>query len=376
MKTGLLIAATVGTASAQQIKWGPYNSRTWCGPSDGMYETQAKCEAAANTLHMKFASAAGNEWHAGCLVQNDKEGKKKVYYSPLTTDGTHEQSTNGGYLCKRKIAVKLSDEFCSATNGMIESEMECQDAAAQEGLTYKAVAGNNWEQGCIHHNAGGGVYFVEGAGGKDAPDSGFLCHQPSQCYCKNEATGKDIGTVKKNAICGIPHNSCGSCDGDLELKGDGKHQWCGPKMVPCKCETAAGKVLGVVHSTKKCYGTSHNSCESCNDGYELAGTGNHQYCKAAVVPCKCENKAGVSKGVIHSTKKCFGASHNSCESCIDGHHLKGDGTHQWCGKCKHKECGDWSCADWCQCFDASKESVYVSNGCSDDGLDSCNCNNE
>ena len=142
---------------------------------------------------------------------------------------------------------------------MIESEMECQDAAAQAGLTYKAVAGNNWEQGCIHHNAGGGVYFVEGAGGKDAPDSGFLCHQPSQCYCKNEGTGKIMGTVKKNAICGIPHNSCGSCNGDLELKGDGKHQWCGPKMVPCKCETAAGKVLGVVHSTKKCFGASHNS---------------------------------------------------------------------------------------------------------------------
>ena len=372
---------------------------------------------------MPFASAAGNEWHAGCLVQNGN-----VYYSPLTTDGAHKQSTNGGYLCKRKvsagtnihcrsrsrrgsvcgrarlpqhrppplplslsrivappapltlrcspaqIAVEERKEFCSATNGMIESEMECQDAAAQAGLTYKAVAGNNWEQGCIHHKGGGGVYFVEGAGGKDAPDSGFLCHQPSQCYCKNEGTGKIMGTVKKNAICGIPHNSCGSCNGDLELKGDGKHQWCGPKMVPCKCETAAGKVLGVVHSTKKCYGTSHNSCESCNDGYELAGTGNHQYCKAAVVPCKCENKAGVSKGVIHSTKKCFGASHNSCESCIDGHHLKGDGKHQWCGKCQHKECGDWSCADWCQCFDASKESVYVSNGCSDDGLDSCNCN--
>jgi hypothetical protein len=48
MKTGLLIAATVGTASAQQIKWGPYNSRTWCGPSDGMYETQAKCESAVS----------------------------------------------------------------------------------------------------------------------------------------------------------------------------------------------------------------------------------------------------------------------------------------------------------------------------------------
>jgi hypothetical protein len=35
-------------------------------------------------------------------------------------------------------------------------------------------------------------------------------------------------------------------------------------------------------------------------------------------------------------------------------------------------CMDWSCKQWCECFDEKVN--YASFGCGDDGIDTCKCN--
>ena len=43
--------------------------------------------------------------------------------------------------------------------------------------------------------------------------------------------------------------------------------------------------------------------------------------------------------------------------------------------CDPTNCGSWSCAEWCQCFDESVETTgfYAREGCADDGVDACAC---
>jgi len=43
------------------------------------------------------------------------------------------------------------------------------------------------------------------------------------------------------------------------------------------------------------------------------------------------------------------------------------------GDCVHKMCKDWTCKQWCACYDPLKLRVYNNHGCRDDGDDTCEC---
>jgi hypothetical protein len=42
-------------------------------------------------------------------------------------------------------------------------------------------------------------------------------------------------------------------------------------------------------------------------------------------------------------------------------------------RCAHTNCLEWDCAEWCECYDETKNSVYADAGCADSGEDTCNC---
>ena len=48
-----------------------------------------------------------------------------------------------------------------------------------------------------------------------------------------------------------------------------------------------------------------------------------------------------------------------------------------CGKCTdavdHTSCQEWTCAQWCEHYDAKYDTVYAASGCEDDGNDDCKC---
>jgi len=67
---------------------------TWCGAYDGMITTEAGCKSAATMNNVGFKSAAGNEWHAGCIVHDGG-----AYFVAMTQQGQHSRPSNQGYLC-------------------------------------------------------------------------------------------------------------------------------------------------------------------------------------------------------------------------------------------------------------------------------------
>ena len=169
------VSALVGTfalASAAEFDLvKTFTTKTWCGPNDGMLKTQADCEAAAAKFGLPFQSVAGSEWHAGCLNHHGK-----VYYSALTAGGSHNQAVNDGYLCQNnKDATHMQTVWCGPTDGMINSEAECQAAAQANGQSYQSIAGSEWHAGCIIHNDG--AYFVSLMDGahNQAANGGYLC---------------------------------------------------------------------------------------------------------------------------------------------------------------------------------------------------------
>ena len=86
---------------------------TWCAPGDGMLQSSAACQAAAQANGIPFAGAAGSEWHAGCIINDGK-----AYYSPLVHGAAHDTAVNGGYFCnKGNVFVTTADVKC--TNGVI-----------------------------------------------------------------------------------------------------------------------------------------------------------------------------------------------------------------------------------------------------------------
>ena len=63
-------------------------------------------------------------------------------------------------------------------------------------------------------------------------------------------------------------------------------------------------------------------------------------------------------------------------------HCEGRGTKNW-DYCFNPiplsdptRCAEWACADWCAYWDEAAENsgIYKTNGCGDDGIDTCNCN--
>ena len=64
-----------------------YKSGVWCGASDGILTTLKDCKAAAAKAGITFASKAGTEWHAGCIINGGK-----AYFVPLTM-GEHMLDT-------------------------------------------------------------------------------------------------------------------------------------------------------------------------------------------------------------------------------------------------------------------------------------------
>ena len=168
MKTGLILAATAGMTSAAN-----FHSNTWCGPHNGMVTDEYECAGDAKRLGFSYGGVAGNDWHAGCVINDGA-----VYFVSMSPDGTHSRAVNGGYVCMQSVVSVESKTLCGPKE-MIKTEMACRDAASQAHLTFVANAGSNWNAGCIHHKGGGGVYFVayDAAGiHSDIPDAGYLCH--------------------------------------------------------------------------------------------------------------------------------------------------------------------------------------------------------
>ena len=42
-------------------------------------------------------------------------------------------------------------------------------------------------------------------------------------------------------------------------------------------------------------------------------------------------------------------------------------------RCAHTHCLEWDCAEWCTCYDETKDGVYADAGCADSSEDTCNC---
>ena len=129
-----------------------YESTVWCGPSDGMLTKEKDCKAAAAERKVKFASKAGTEWHAGCIIHNGG-----AYFVPLTKGASHSKAVNGGYLCQNNKTHKQKT-WCGANDGLITSKAACKTAAQAAGIKSASQAGAEWHAGCIINN--GGAYFV------------------------------------------------------------------------------------------------------------------------------------------------------------------------------------------------------------------------
>ena len=43
------------------------------------------------------------------------------------------------------------------------------------------------------------------------------------------------------------------------------------------------------------------------------------------------------------------------------------------GKCDHSACMEWSCKEWCQCYQEEFDGVYEENGCNQDDGTVCKC---
>ena len=41
--------------------------------------------------------------------------------------------------------------------------------------------------------------------------------------------------------------------------------------------------------------------------------------------------------------------------------------------CADTNCLEWDCADWCRCYDETKDDVYAAAGCAESGEDTCAC---
>jgi len=41
--------------------------------------------------------------------------------------------------------------------------------------------------------------------------------------------------------------------------------------------------------------------------------------------------------------------------------------------CDATRCAEWSCTEWCSCFDTAAVKVYEANGCVEDGTEECDC---
>lgn len=120
----------------------------------------------------------------------------------------------------------------------------------------------------------------------------------------------------------------------------------------CKSDTSKHMKGCTAHTAcDECKPKSFGMCTANSDGKWNAGWG---LC-ATYAPGKMNNfwcDKDSKKGIF---------ANQACEQC---------------GQCTdavdHKSCQDWSCAQWCEHYDAKYDSVYAASGCSDDGED-CKC---
>jgi hypothetical protein len=78
-------------------------------------------------------------------------------------------------------AFDVNDAFrnptwCGPNDGMITSQSDCEQAAAQFGINFNGPAGSEWNAGCILH--GGNAYYsplITGASHHQQVDGGHLC---------------------------------------------------------------------------------------------------------------------------------------------------------------------------------------------------------
>lgn len=231
-----------------------YKSTVWCGPSDGMLTKEKDCKAAAAERKVKFASKAGTEWHAGCIIHNGG-----AYFVPLTKGASHSKAVNGGYLCQNNKTHKQKT-WCGANDGLITSKAACKTAAQAAGIKFASQAGAEWHAGCIINN--GGAYFVpltkKGAHSK-AVNGGYLCNNGKAAApaaapgsdCRVKAWGK-WGSCSKPCGGGeqfkhrsLVNKSNKSCKVKLT-----ESKPCNTKACPINCAVTAWEKWGAC--SKKC----------------------------------------------------------------------------------------------------------------------------
>eukprot|EP01043_Picozoa_sp_COSAG02_P048636 COSAG02_NODE_4797_length_4965_cov_30.380395_4_plen_465_part_01 len=202
---GMMMAAT-SRAHAQGTQVGL--TFIHCLPGEGMIESLEECQAAATTVGLPWASAAGPEWASGCVSNGGS-----VYYSDHE-DGTTQNPTDA-YICNVAGPV-LTYTHCLPGEGMIETIEDCQAAAASIGATWASGAGTEWASGCLFHN---GVVYYSGheEGTTQDQADGYICNPPRRnCAGDWSTCGTDCAdktyTVTTAASGGGA--ACPAADGD------------------------------------------------------------------------------------------------------------------------------------------------------------------
>jgi hypothetical protein len=250
------IAALVGFTTASST----FRSNTWCAASEGLIGSQAECVAAAGKAGVNFASQAGAEWHAGCIIHAGS-----AYYVPLTAGASHHQAASDGYLCNN-LKTHRTGTWCSVADGMIGSQAECVAAAGKAGVNFASQAGAEWHAGCIIH--AGSAYYVPltaGASHNQAASDGYLCNNEKPATTTTTTTTV-VPVVRPETV--FSAGQAPKCY--LMANGETRVEYasalhpsftCAHKGLACKCSLAhpthaLGQCRQITHTDAKTYDIS------------------------------------------------------------------------------------------------------------------------
>jgi hypothetical protein len=184
----------------------------------------------------------------------------------------------------------------------------------------------------------------------------------------NHGAHAHVGAVGGLGLCQ------GDCDNDDHCRGDlycHKSQVDGAEVIGC-----LGKTHGKTDYCAECVPGSR--CKT-QDSATLLDHGAHAHVGAVgglgLCQGDCDNDDHCRTGLVcHQNDEidvdvpaCFGKTYGLTDYCIPAHARVNE--------CDTNHCADWTCAQWCRCYDASAAmaTVYAQNGCIEDGSDSCSC---
>lgn len=440
MKTGILLAALGGVDAAWHTpSWSDrkvasgtgsyaatlcpedgYRGRNWkielhtwkkhgdvCRATDGStyWEIPAGCEYHKYQRRI-WTRKKGSTGHSPCRVDHTQMMKAKVVGKQWTDDAGANIlcPKDGTYGYNWKVEWHTSSrhgDVCRATDGSghwqppsgcgknVNARIGgCTTHACEAGEINKIcrVPGRPNPTVCPATGYDGHIWQIEDHGNN--PNMGTLCRgqnghwfPPVNCVRAPRNKGyavfyKDTAEGKKGTPCRVPKNIFEANVGiDLHVCENDTFKAECPAGSVIKIQGASyGRKIDGSVATAKNPNWRHKKSQIC-EGKPVLATGKacHVEDSKAIVAAKCDGKTECEIEAVNSVFRqdpCTGTSklltvHYECDAVP-------------MAKCDVSDCANWTCDQWCMCFDPEMETdgVYARNNCAEDDGNTCACNGE